>query len=167
MNNSRIIFFAGVLLVFITGCESNDYTVVESSKVSTKADTTSPGNKLIQQKNQNPLPETPPAATSGLKKTAMKKNPFLSWEEAQALLKPKGSDIQAKKVVILDSLKISAIFSSPISSQSYAIVDGRIVRENDEIANKNIKQIKAEEIILEDKSAEYIVRLNPLKNNEH
>lgn len=164
MKNFRTIFFAGVLLVFITGCESNDYTVVESSKGSTKADTISFGDKLKQQKNQNTLPETPPPVTSGLKKTAMKKNPFLSWEEEQALLKPKGSDIQTKKVIILDSLKISAIFYSPVSSQSTAIVDGRIVRENDEIANKKIIQIKAEEIILEDKNAEYIVRLNPLKN---
>ena len=167
MKNSSIIFFAGILLMFITGCESNDYTVVQSSQssqVSTKADLMSPGDKLKQQKNQNASPETPAALEP--KKTAMKKNPFLSWEEEQALLNPQASANQTKKVVVLDSLKISAIFYSPISSQSYAIVDGRIVRENDEIANKKIVQIKAEEIILEDKSAEYIVRLNPLKNKE-
>lgn len=181
MKNSSIIFLTGILLMFITGCESNDYTVVQSSQssqvstkadatqvstaqISTKTDTMPSGDKLKQQKNQNTPPETPPPAAPEPKKTAMKKNPFLSWEEEQALLNPQASVNQTKKVVVLDSLKISAIFCSPVPAQSYAIVDGRIVRENDEIANKKIVQIKEEEIILTDKNAEYIVRLNPLKN---
>ena len=165
---SGIIFWGGVLLVLISGCESNDYKVIGSS--------TSTPQPLQQQKIQKASVEISPPAAPGLKqsetkqseikKSGMKQNPFLSWEEEQSLLKPKESLAQERKAIVLDSLKLSAIFYSPVSSRSYAIVDGHIARENDQIGNKKLTQIKTEEILLQDEEGKYIVRLNSLKNNE-
>ena len=162
MKSSRIIFWGGILLVLISGCESNDYKVIQSS-----ASTPQPLKQ--PQKIQNASVEISPPAASGLKRSetkqsGIKHNPFLSWEEERALLNPKPPPVKEKKIIILDSLKLSAIFYSPVSSHSYAIVEGQIVREKDKIGNKELTRIKTEEIILQDEEGEYIVRLNPLKN---
>ena len=75
------------------------------------------------------------------------RDPFLTSEERL--------EFQRKE---LKHLRLSAIFVSDKSS--YAIVDGKIVKENDIIEGKKVIRIERERIILKDSQGrEYVIRL--------
>ncbi len=75
------------------------------------------------------------------------RNPFLTLEE-EALLK-EGREI--------NYLNLSAIFYSP--SNSYAIINRRIVKEKDVIDGKKVVKIIPGKVYLEDSKGKYILKL--------
>jgi len=80
------------------------------------------------------------------------RNPFLTPEER--------FELQKKE---LKHLRLSAIFVS--DKFSYAIVDGRIIKENDIIEGKKVIRIEREGIILRDSQGrEYVIRLKNIVN---
>ncbi len=80
------------------------------------------------------------------------RNPFLTQEERNKFQREE-----------LKHLKLSAIFVS--NKSSYAVVDGRIVRENDIIENKKVIRIERNQIILKDQQGrEYVIRLKNIVN---
>ncbi|MCF7873842.1 MAG: hypothetical protein K9L84_03510 [Candidatus Omnitrophica bacterium] len=81
-------------------------------------------------------------------------NPFLTYKEREELKKLKREEVQRYREFVL-----SSIFYS--SKKSYAIVDGRVVKENDIIGNYKILKIEPESIVLKDfLGKEYVLRLN-------
>lgn len=77
-------------------------------------------------------------------------NPFLTIEEENSLMQDEKEGI--------DYLTISAIFYIP--GRSTAIINGRIVREQDLIDNKQIFAINRESVILRDaRNREYVVKV--------
>lgn len=79
-----------------------------------------------------------------------RRNPFLTEEEERALSR------DAKEII--DYLEVSGIFYS--GKSSYAIIDGRIMKEKDFIDNKEITRIGREEVVLRDSgNNEYIVKI--------
>jgi hypothetical protein len=78
------------------------------------------------------------------------RNPFLTRAEEIFFS-------QKPKMEVIDYLNISAIFYSP--PRSYAIIDGRIVREHDFVDGKRVERIEEEAIILSDEHREYIIYL--------
>ena len=80
------------------------------------------------------------------------RNPFLTLDEEK--------EFSGEKKII-GYLNLSAVFYSP--GHSYAIIDGRIVKEKDTIDNKEIIRINPESVVLRDASgAEYVVRMKRL-----
>jgi len=80
------------------------------------------------------------------------RDPFLTQKER--------FEFQKKE---LKHLRLSAIFVSDKSS--YAIVDGRIIKENDIIEDKKVIRIERERIILKDyQGREYVIRLKNIVN---
>jgi len=63
----------------------------------------------------------------------------------------------------LKHLRLSAVFISDKSS--YAIVNGKIIKENDIIEDKKVIRIEREKIILKDSQGrEYVIRLKNIVN---
>lgn len=82
------------------------------------------------------------------------RNPFLTLGEAD-FFKQEVTDM-------IDYLNVSGIFCS--DNQSYAIIDGRIVREKDTIDNKKVVVINAQGIILEDSyDRKYMIKMKGLR----
>lgn len=76
------------------------------------------------------------------------RNPFLTSEEEEMF----------KMGEIIDYLNLSAIFYSP--HYSYAVIDGRIIKEKDIIDNKEVILIKPEKVILEDSQRNrYVIKI--------
>ncbi len=93
--------------------------------------------------------EARPSPTKDLMLSRSVKNPFLTLEEIMAL--------QEQERQTIEYLNLSAVFLSP--GGTYAIVDGRIVKEKDMLDNKEVVKIDQEEIILKDALGEYIVKI--------
>lgn len=83
--------------------------------------------------------------------TYLKRNPFLTIDEEKFLEDYRGD--------IIEYLTVSAIlYSSSSPHRSYAVIDGRIVKERDIVDNKEVVSISPEEVILKDPSGkEYII----------
>jgi len=88
------------------------------------------------------------------KVVSFRENPFLTWEEEINLSK-------TKRRKVLDYLTLSAIFYS--SKNSFAVIDGHILKEGDTIDEKRIVRIEPKKVILKDEEGEYVVFL---KNEE-
>jgi len=85
--------------------------------------------------------------------SAAKHNPFLTEEEEELLLKDKRETI--------NYLEVSGIFYS--GNYSYAIIDGRILKEKDIIDNKTITKISREEVTLKDSGEnEYFIKVKKI-----
>ncbi|RKY38390.1 MAG: hypothetical protein DRP72_01875 [Candidatus Omnitrophota bacterium] len=82
------------------------------------------------------------------------RNPFLTKEEEQLFGK--------KKREVIENLNLSAIFYSP-RKESYAIIDGQVVKKDDIIDGKEVIGITPEEVILKDSQGrEFSLKLNRL-----
>lgn len=82
-------------------------------------------------------------------------NPFLTRKEEKALAK-------LGNAIPLDYLKVSAIFYSSISSQSRAIINGKVLVQGDSIDNKEIIKINSEEVLLKDSQGNYVAKITGL-----
>lgn len=77
----------------------------------------------------------------------IRKNPFLTKEEEASFAKE-----------FINYMRLTGVFTS--TAYSYAIIDGRIVKESDSIDNKKVTKINREEVILEDSyGKEYVVTM--------
>jgi hypothetical protein len=79
-------------------------------------------------------------------------NPFLNPKEEKAL-------VELGNAISLDYLQVSAIFYSEFSSQSRAIIDGKVLVLGDSIDNKEIIKINPEEVVLEDSQGHYVAKM--------
>lgn len=87
----------------------------------------------------------------------IKRNPFLTMEEIEFF----GKDYRE----IVEDLNLTAIFYSP--GNSYAVIDGRVVKEKDVIGDKKITAMAQEEVFLEDLSGKkYLIQLKNVINQE-
>jgi len=84
------------------------------------------------------------------------RNPFLTAVEEKKFQDELGRrDI----VEISGALTLSAVFYSPYSS-SYAVINGRVLRERDKIDGKEIVKISGEDVFLKDSEGkEYFVKV--------
>jgi hypothetical protein len=90
--------------------------------------------------------------SSKISKLLSLRNPFLTQEERNKFQREE-----------LKHFRLSAVFISDKSS--YAVVDGRIVRENDFVEDKRIIRIERNQIILKDRQdREYVIRLKSIVN---
>jgi len=79
-------------------------------------------------------------------------NPFLTQREEKAL-------VELGNALPLDYLKVSAIFYSSFSSQSRAIINGKVLILGDSIDNKEIIKINPEEVVLKDSQGRYVAKM--------
>ncbi|OQX80200.1 MAG: hypothetical protein B6D56_05605 [Candidatus Omnitrophica bacterium 4484_70.1] len=84
------------------------------------------------------------------KVVSFRENPFLTWEEEIDLSK-------TKRRKVLDYLTLSAIFYS--SKNSFAVIDGHILKEGDMIDDKKIVRIEPKKVVLKNEEGEYVVFL--------
>ena len=88
-----------------------------------------------------------------VKKEDSSDNPFLIWEEEKYY--------EEDTRIPIRYLDISSILYS--KDGSYAVINGRILREGDVINNKEITKIKAEEITLKDfLGKEYVAKMGKI-----
>ncbi len=78
-------------------------------------------------------------------------NPFLT-EEERASLKITG------KAIPIDNLSVTAIIYAP----SKAIINGKILKVGDTIDNKEVVDIKPEEVFLKDAQNEYVLKIKDI-----
>jgi len=79
-------------------------------------------------------------------------NPFLTQKEEKAL-------VELGNALPLEYLQVSAIFYSSFSSQSRAIIDGKVLVLGDSIDNKEIVKINPEEVVLKDSQGRYVAKM--------
>lgn len=79
-------------------------------------------------------------------------NPFLTPKEEKAL-------VELGNAIPLDYLQVSAIFYSAYSSQSRAIIDGKVLVLGDSVDNKEIIKINPEDVVLEDSQGHYVAKM--------
>ena len=85
------------------------------------------------------------------------RNPFLTIAEAKSF----GDDYREE----LQYLNLTAVFYS--TGSSYAVIDGRIVRENDIVDNKKVIAFGPEKVFLQDSvGKEYVVKVRRIINEE-
>lgn len=79
-------------------------------------------------------------------------NPFLTKEEERLFR-------SSKPRIPINHLNLTAIFYSPDNKKSRIVIDGRILKKNQVVDNKEIIEIQPEVVILKDSQGEYIMRL--------
>jgi len=102
-----------------------------------------------------------------LEKFSVERNPFLTGQEQNDFfekLKKEARNKNIKKLpdgpIIIKNLTLSAIFHSDVSSNSYAIVQGRIVKENDNVNDMKIIRIDPEELVMKNSvGKEYLLKI--------
>ena len=96
---------------------------------------------------------SPGSLEAGLSKDELSDNPFLTWEEEE--------EVEKDRRVPLDYLRLSAALHS--KGVSYAVIDGRIVKEGSLVDNKEVVKIGAEEVTLKDfLGTEYVVKMSKI-----
>jgi len=102
------------------------------------------------------VPAQTVGAAAGYNETAVpfdvtvRRNPFLSRDE-EAIFSKESREL-------LDNMNLSGVFYSPPAS--YAIIDGRIVKESEIVEEKQVVRIDQEEVVLRDSYGnEYVVRI--------
>jgi len=141
----RVFILGGLgIIFFILGCQSRQIEYIDNSKETQHKNESS---KNILEKKWI-LKEFPREE----EKIIFGRNPFLTHNEEK--------EFGAKKEAI-GYLNLSAVFYAP--GHSYAVINGRIVREKDTIDNKKIVNINPESVILKDGAgAEYIIEMKKL-----
>jgi hypothetical protein len=123
-------------------------TVLKSSSADEILGKKSPSKEILEIRSQVESPGE--ESSKRAEPFSLKRNPFLT--QAEEILFARRGDRE-----VIDYLDISAIFYSP--PNSYAIVNGRVTKENDIIDGKEVKKIEQEAIILKDGQREYIIYL--------
>ena len=137
-------FLAVLLVLTFLGCAKDTPPPSPGAMLRNKKDVTKAAReKKYQDGAQDMAPDEPQAV--GMNRA----NPFLTVEEEKAFGKNSRE--------VLTNLKLSAIFNS--AKNSYAIVDGKIVKINDKIYDKEVVEINRDNVILKDAGREYIVNL--------
>ncbi|MCX7926683.1 MAG: general secretion pathway protein GspB [Candidatus Omnitrophica bacterium] len=88
-----------------------------------------------------------------------KENPFLTSDE-EKLFQEQGTAIP------LDGFNITAIIYAPDAGKSCVIVNGRILKIGDYVDNKEITNIKPEEIRLKDSVGEYVIKVSSILKSQ-
>jgi hypothetical protein len=79
-------------------------------------------------------------------------NPFLTAKEEKVL-------VELGNAIPLGYLQVTAIFYSASSSQSRAIIDGKVLVLGDSIDNKEVIKINPEDVVLEDSQGHYVAKM--------
>lgn len=137
MNKKGVILLISFLSFFL-GCEKNEVRVIQQEQ-----DTQIAGKKESASDQEFRQPVY--SAVAGAKS-----NPFLKEEEEQAF-----SETGNRQPI--DYLELSAVLYS--SSKSKAVINGKILEQGNIIEDKEIIEIRPEEVILKDYEGEYILSL--------
>jgi hypothetical protein len=152
----KIFVVSGVgIILFLSACQQHDLMLPEPesyrnepseiAKVEAEAEVKSDSSAQI---------------SSGEEKSvvlAALRNPFLTPAEEKSF----GEDYKEE----LKYLNLSAVFYSP--KGSYAIIDGRVVREKDVVDNKEVIAFAPEKVILKDAAGkEYVVKVKQVIDEE-
>lgn len=145
----HILIISWIISLLLYGCTKNEFEVI------------APPQESYDRKEDVFLPEEEAKASQkgskDLVSLSQERNPFLTYEEEEFFEKEMKEEI--------DYLTLSGVFYS--SGVSYAIIDGRIVKEKDIIDNKEVVKIGREEVILKDsQDKEYVVKVKKIINED-
>lgn len=159
-NRNAILQFVLFLAFFsAAGCQKavkKDDALLKSLLAQQQLQKTKPAEPAVT------ISDKPVVLTSNVTIANNTNNPFLTPEERKQLASMPADKLFQKGITVLphSQIDLSAIFLSSIATRSYAIVNGRIVRENDTIDEKQIVSIQKEELKLKDKTGQqYLLRL--------
>ncbi|MCG2711369.1 MAG: general secretion pathway protein GspB [Candidatus Omnitrophica bacterium] len=144
MKQGNVVIVIILCLILPAGYKNNESQIISYEPDSSQNISVSPKN--IDQSSEKKKSEMPLESGEAL---PLNENPFLSAMER--------INFGAETKEIIDYLTVTAIFHS--EANSHAVIDGRVLREKDEIDGKEIVKIEPEEVILRDANGEYVLRL--------
>ncbi len=154
----KYFFIICAFFLLFGGCQRKQLDTMESSDLD-DSDMTVQEVYLDQAEEEikEEIKEKKDEPVEDLARMYLGRNPFMTSEEEE-LFKKEGTGVG-----VIDYLNLSGSFHSP--GYSYAIIDGRIVKENDIIDNKKIVKIGKEEVILKDSYGnEYSIKTKNIVN---
>ncbi len=138
-----------LIILLVTGCGGADIEIISSNLKSSFDEGQSFQDGKEQLENEKVM--------EGLVLGEIDRNPFLGEKEESEDREGKS----VEKMEVLDNLKLTAVFFSP--GKSYAVVNGRIIKERTFIDNKEVVSINKDYIVLQDSQGKkYLVRIGSL-----